>query len=182
MDIRAKRPAICCSSSSAPRSRRSRRLDFFSALPRYVDSGDCSCVCEFCGAYFWYLERVAMFSTPAHPRYSHCCQDGGVVLPYPPAFDPDFVALYENVSFMKDIRAYNSMFSMTSFVLPFYLTLSPLLFCLVENRRVPALPIVCNSVDQWRHRRRPGSFSYPSHLTTSKNKEAPTFPIDLQPS
>ena len=115
MDVRAKRPAVSSSSSSAPRSCRSRHLDFFSGLPQYVDSGDCICVCEFCGAYFWYLERVAMFSTPAHPRYSHCCQDGGVVLPYPPAFDPDFVALYENVSFMKDIRAYNSMFSMTSF-------------------------------------------------------------------
>ena len=115
MDVRSKRPAVSSSSSSAPRSCRSRHLDFFSGLPQYVDSGDCICVCEFCGAYFWYLERVAKFSTPAHPRYSHCCRDGGVVLPYPPAFDPDFVALYENVSFMKDIRAYNSMFSMTSF-------------------------------------------------------------------
>ncbi|XP_023770105.1 uncharacterized protein LOC111918701 [Lactuca sativa] len=115
MDVRAKRPAVSSSSSSAPRSRRSRHLDFFSGLPQYVDSGDCSCVYEFCGAYFWYLERVAKFSTPAHPRYSHCCRDGGVVLPYPPAFEPNFFALYENVSFMKGFRAYNSMFSMTSF-------------------------------------------------------------------
>ncbi|CAI9271747.1 unnamed protein product [Lactuca saligna] len=115
MDVRAKWPAASSSSSFAPRSCRSQHLDFFFGLPQYVDSGDCSCVCEFCGAYFWYVERVAKFSTPTHPRYSHCCWDGGVVLPYPPAFDPNFVALYQNVSLIKDIRAYNSMFSMTSF-------------------------------------------------------------------
>ncbi|CAI9264024.1 unnamed protein product [Lactuca saligna] len=115
MAVPAKRAAVASSSSSASRSRRSRHLAFFSSLPQYVDSGDCTWVCEFCGAYFWYVERVGKFSRPGHLRYSHCCRDGGVVLPYPPAFDHQFVALYQNVTFMKDIRAYNSMFSMTSF-------------------------------------------------------------------
>nr|KAJ0188794.1 hypothetical protein LSAT_V11C900457270 [Lactuca sativa] len=115
MAVQAKRTSPAATSSYAPRSRRSRHLAFFSGLPHYVDSGDCTWVCEFCGAYFWYVERVLKFSTPAHPRYSHCCQDGGVVLPYPSAFAPQFVALYQNLNFMKDIMAYNSMFSMSSF-------------------------------------------------------------------
>ncbi|CAH1448954.1 unnamed protein product [Lactuca virosa] len=61
---------------------RCRRLPAFSVLPQYLDSGDCDRVCEFCGAYFWYVERVLKFSTPGHPRYNHCCRGGDVVLPY----------------------------------------------------------------------------------------------------
>ncbi|CAH1419214.1 unnamed protein product [Lactuca virosa] len=56
--------------------RKCRRLPAFSVLPQYLDSGDCDCVCEFCGAYFWYVERVLKFSTPGHPRYNHCAGVG----------------------------------------------------------------------------------------------------------
>ncbi|CAI9290023.1 unnamed protein product [Lactuca saligna] len=115
MARRPKRLSSPGASSSVPRTRRSRHSLFFAGLPDYVDSGDCTCVCEFCGAYFWYVERALKLSTPAHPKYYHCCRDGDVVLPYPSRFHPEFLDLYQNATFLKDIIAYNSMFSMTSF-------------------------------------------------------------------
>lgn len=74
--------------------RRCRRFEAFSVLPQYVDCGDCTWVCEFCGAFFWYVERAVNLSTSAHLRYNHCCRGGSVVLPYPSRFPPYFVALY----------------------------------------------------------------------------------------
>ncbi|CAI9279766.1 unnamed protein product [Lactuca saligna] len=95
--------------------RRSRRLQPLSLLPDYMDCGDCMCVCAYCGALFWYIERIVNTSTADPPRYNHCCRGGDVVLPYPSMFPTDFVALYQNSGFLRDIRAYNNMFSMTSF-------------------------------------------------------------------
>lgn len=48
--------------------RKYRRLDRLSVLPQYHDCGDCSWVCEFCGALFWYVERAVNVSTAAHAR------------------------------------------------------------------------------------------------------------------
>nr|KAJ0224999.1 hypothetical protein LSAT_V11C100017910 [Lactuca sativa] len=115
MALPAKRRCLTAALSSVPRSCRSRHVVFFTGLPQYVDSGDCTCVCEFCGTNFSYVERVLRLSTSGHLKYYHCCRDGGVVLPYPSRFHPEFVDLYQNPRFLKDIRAYNSMFSMTSF-------------------------------------------------------------------
>ncbi|CAI9269479.1 unnamed protein product [Lactuca saligna] len=115
MALPAKRSSSAGASSSLPRTRRSRHVVFFAGLPQYVDYGDCTCVCEFCGAYFWYVERALRLSMPGHPKYYHCCRDGDVVLPYPSRFHPEFLDLYQNPTFFKDIRAYNSMFYMTSF-------------------------------------------------------------------
>ncbi|CAI9283390.1 unnamed protein product [Lactuca saligna] len=92
-----------------------RRFDGLSVLPEYIDSGDCSWVCEYCGAFFWYVERALNMLTVAHPRYTHYCTGGSVVLPYPSRFQSQFIALYESQKKLKDVRAYNSMFSMTFF-------------------------------------------------------------------
>ncbi|KAL3651616.1 hypothetical protein CASFOL_004618 [Castilleja foliolosa] len=81
----------------------------------YFDDGDCNCVCEHCDALFWFAERLVFGPLNSRPRYSHCCKGGAVRLPfaiYPPAA---IKYLYGNASFMENIRAYNNMFSMTSF-------------------------------------------------------------------
>ncbi|KAL7608940.1 hypothetical protein Lser_V15G10580 [Lactuca serriola] len=54
-------------------------------------------------------------STPQHLRYHRCCRSGSVVLPYPSRMSDEFMALFTNDHFLRDIRAYISMFSMTSF-------------------------------------------------------------------
>ncbi|KAL7598611.1 hypothetical protein Lser_V15G26561 [Lactuca serriola] len=97
------------------RRRKCRRLASLSVLPEYVDHGDCVKVCELCAAFFWYAEGSLQLSTAAHPRYTHCCRAGSIVLPYPSRFHAEFLTLYRSRNFLKDISAYNSMFSMTSF-------------------------------------------------------------------
>ncbi|CAI9281031.1 unnamed protein product [Lactuca saligna] len=67
------------------RGRRPGRMRLPPVLPEYVDLGDSRCVCEYCGAFFWFSERSMKLSTRHH------------------------------LSFLRYIRAYNSMFSMTSF-------------------------------------------------------------------
>lgn len=34
-----------------------------SEVSLYVDNGDCRCVCRYCGAIFWYAERIVSQST-----------------------------------------------------------------------------------------------------------------------
>ncbi|CAI9291151.1 unnamed protein product [Lactuca saligna] len=115
MALPAKRRPPPAASSSTGWYHRTRHLASFSSVPQYVDFGDCSCVCQLCGAYLWYVERVIKLSTSGHSRYNNCCRDGGVVLPYPSRFSLEFVDLYQNAHFFKDIKAYNRMFCMTSF-------------------------------------------------------------------
>ncbi|CAI9270848.1 unnamed protein product [Lactuca saligna] len=103
--------------SVAPLLRRSRRSRFFTsvALPTYYDCGDCICVCEFCGALFWYIERLGNRRQTNRPKYNHCCKGASVVLPLPRMPPPELYNLYTDANFLNDIRGYNSMFSMTSF-------------------------------------------------------------------
>ncbi|CAI9279754.1 unnamed protein product [Lactuca saligna] len=105
------------SSSSAVqigRRRKCRRFDGLSVLPEYIDNGDCTWVCEYCSSFFWYVEKAPNMSTFTHPRYTHCCRGGSVVLPCPSRFPSQFIRLYESQKILNDVRAYNSMFSMTS--------------------------------------------------------------------
>lgn len=64
MVVPAKQTADDAASSSIVvpigRCRKSRRLVGLSVLPHYLDCGDCSWVCEFCGVFFWYVERALM--------------------------------------------------------------------------------------------------------------------------
>ncbi|GKD03195.1 hypothetical protein Tco_1178169, partial [Tanacetum coccineum] len=81
----------------------------------YIDIGDCEYSCQYCGAKFWYGERLQRSSTYQVPNYHKCCLGGKVRLgaePHP----PDYIRLlFKNRRFMENIRAYNQMFSMTSF-------------------------------------------------------------------
>jgi hypothetical protein len=86
-----------------------------SACDDYVDLGDCDFVCEFCGAAFWFTERLRNVPLKSRPKYSMCCRGGRVKLCYPihpPARLKDFFA---DKQFLANIRGYNSMFAMTSF-------------------------------------------------------------------
>ncbi|KAL3655100.1 hypothetical protein CASFOL_000886 [Castilleja foliolosa] len=85
------------------------------SIHSYFDDGDCDYVCEHCGALFWFAERIVYGPLHGRPRYTHCCKGGAVRLPfpfYPPAAIKSF---FEDAAFMENIRAYNNMFSMTSF-------------------------------------------------------------------
>ncbi|KAL7588139.1 hypothetical protein Lser_V15G39993 [Lactuca serriola] len=106
-----------CSVSVTPVMRISKRSRLISSsgLPTYYDCGDCVCVCEFCGALFWYMERLRNRYETNHPKYNHCCKGGSVVLPLPLTPPFEISKLYEDIHFFTDIRGYNSMFSMTSF-------------------------------------------------------------------
>ncbi|CAH1451991.1 unnamed protein product [Lactuca virosa] len=67
--------------------RKWRRLDGLPVLPQYVDCGDCSWICEYCGAFFCCVERALNISTAAHARYTHCCRAGSAVLSAKPVGD-----------------------------------------------------------------------------------------------
>lgn len=84
------------------------------SLPSYDDIGDCSFICKSRGAFFWFDERVLYLSRPDSLPI-RVCRSSFVVLPYPLLPPELLVALYDFPPFMKDIRGYNNMFSMTSF-------------------------------------------------------------------
>ncbi|KAL3654636.1 hypothetical protein CASFOL_001621 [Castilleja foliolosa] len=81
----------------------------------YFDDGDCEYICEHCAAFFWFAERIMRGPLHARPRYTHCCRNGSVRLPLP--LNPPLAIriLFEDSDFMENVRAYNNMFSMTSF-------------------------------------------------------------------
>lgn len=81
----------------------------------YIDSGCCTEICEFCGALFWFCERVKSVALSVRARYNGCCKGGRVRLAFP--VDPRQLLkdLMLRVNFRVNIRVYNSMFSMTSF-------------------------------------------------------------------
>ncbi|KAL3644192.1 hypothetical protein CASFOL_012124 [Castilleja foliolosa] len=59
--------------------------------------------------------RIVHGSLHARPRYTHCCKKGVVRLPLPLAPPAAIKDLFEDTNFMENVRAYNNMFSMTSF-------------------------------------------------------------------
>ncbi|XP_076935450.1 uncharacterized protein LOC143602118 [Bidens hawaiensis] len=80
-----------------------------------IDIGDCDNVCEFCDAFFWFDECAIATSTRHRLKYTQCCRGGRVALPYPRRPYTSIIHLFQQDDFMSKIRAYNSVFSMTSF-------------------------------------------------------------------
>ncbi|KAL6598841.1 hypothetical protein ACP70R_046101 [Stipagrostis hirtigluma subsp. patula] len=77
--------------------------------------------CQYCGAQFWYQERVKRsYSGEGHIRFHLCCRGGKVSLPFlkdPPPFLAGLLNPNGNILskyFLKSIRSYNSMFAFTS--------------------------------------------------------------------
>ncbi|GJY13681.1 DNA helicase [Tanacetum coccineum] len=81
----------------------------------YVDLGDCNQVCEHCKATFWYEERLKSHSMDRKVQYHRCCNGGKVTLPVEREPSDYIKELFRNRNFLDNIRAYNQMFSMTSF-------------------------------------------------------------------
>ncbi|CAH9100410.1 unnamed protein product [Cuscuta epithymum] len=85
----------------------------------YLDVGDPSYKCSFCGALFWYDERLESHYRAKNPKYSGCCMQGKVKLPLikrpPPIIENLFMGCDElSKHFLKNVRSYNNMFSFTS--------------------------------------------------------------------
>ncbi|KAK1404029.1 hypothetical protein POM88_003634 [Heracleum sosnowskyi] len=84
----------------------------------YASLGSPSVKCTHCNARMWKEERVNKNVTRGTPIFSMCCKKGDVMLaptPTPPTY---LMQLYNNdvksVSFQRNIRLYNAMFSFTS--------------------------------------------------------------------
>ncbi|GJR68314.1 DNA helicase [Tanacetum coccineum] len=81
----------------------------------YSDFGDCDRRCRYCGASFWYVERLKGHSHNQTPEYHLCC-GGGRIQMQPTREPPEYIkSLFENKHFMENIHAYNQMFAITSF-------------------------------------------------------------------
>ncbi|KAJ9559006.1 hypothetical protein OSB04_013620 [Centaurea solstitialis] len=81
----------------------------------YNDLGDCTQVCQFCNACFWYAERLKGHDSYGQTKYNRCCKGGRIRLPFPREPPQLIKKLFEDRHFMENIRAYNQMFAMTSF-------------------------------------------------------------------
>ncbi|XP_071687954.1 uncharacterized protein [Rutidosis leptorrhynchoides] len=79
----------------------------------YEDICDCNCVCSYCGAMFWYEERLRV--SPSSLSYNRCCEGGRVSLPLEEVPPQMIIDLLGDKQFMDNIRAYNQMFSMASY-------------------------------------------------------------------
>ncbi|XP_071738788.1 uncharacterized protein [Rutidosis leptorrhynchoides] len=83
--------------------------------PLYRDCGDCTYVCAHCGSLFWHAEHIRSYFKDKKLHYHCCCENGCVQLPSYEEPPGALKELLETRGFMDNVRAYNQMFSMTSF-------------------------------------------------------------------
>ncbi|GKA20515.1 putative DNA helicase, partial [Tanacetum coccineum] len=101
--------------TSVYRTRRQQRR-----MTQYADSGDATYTCAHCQAKYWYGERTVRRSSTSNPRFSTCCSEGKVVLPFlchpPPLLTElmDYNGGERSKLFRKKLKLLNSMFSFTS--------------------------------------------------------------------
>ncbi|KAI3716506.1 hypothetical protein L1987_67427 [Smallanthus sonchifolius] len=91
-DMMCSTSSVGCNSSS---------LSHVHTSSSYESLGMCDQICEFCGAMFWFSERLAGFPLSRRPRYSICCRGGKVKLPqsfHPP---PAIKLLFQDLAFMS---------------------------------------------------------------------------------
>ncbi|PWA57775.1 hypothetical protein CTI12_AA406200 [Artemisia annua] len=77
--------------------------------PAYLDIGDADWRCQWCGASFWFGERLKS-SRGSTIRYSRCCGEGNVRLQEERDPPDSIKLLFKGKHFMENIRAYNQMF------------------------------------------------------------------------
>ncbi|GKE62546.1 DNA helicase, partial [Tanacetum coccineum] len=80
----------------------------------YRSIGKYEHICEYCGALFWYEERLKSVGRNRRPKYGRCCKGGRVALRTYQIYPEYIKLLLQDRHFMENIRAYNQMFSMTS--------------------------------------------------------------------
>ncbi|PWA80675.1 hypothetical protein CTI12_AA194570 [Artemisia annua] len=83
--------------------------------PLYIDIGDSQYACQYCNAVFWYSERSKKSCEWRNLKYTRCCAGGQVYLEK--ELDPPMYLkqIFKDKHFLDNVRAYNQMFSMTSF-------------------------------------------------------------------
>ncbi|PWA38263.1 hypothetical protein CTI12_AA582900 [Artemisia annua] len=82
--------------------------------PTYIDISDADWRCHWCGAAFWFGEWLKS-SRGSRIRYGRCCGEGKVRLQQERDLPDSIKQLFKDKHLMENIRAYNQMFSMTSF-------------------------------------------------------------------
>ncbi|GJZ78412.1 hypothetical protein Tco_0643249, partial [Tanacetum coccineum] len=81
----------------------------------YTNFGDSDQRCRHYRASFWYGERLKGHSHNQRPKYHLYCARGSIYM-QPSREPPEYIkSLFGNKNFMENIRAYNQMFTMTSF-------------------------------------------------------------------
>ncbi|CAL1400537.1 unnamed protein product [Linum trigynum] len=86
-----------------------------------LNVGKPDCVCQFCGAFFWYAERLDRHRKSLNPVYSLCCQKGRVCIPLlkpPPPLLAQLLDLNGGAMskhFRDNIRPYNGSLCFTYF-------------------------------------------------------------------
>nr|GEZ25342.1 helitron helicase-like domain-containing protein [Tanacetum cinerariifolium] len=81
----------------------------------YIDLGDCDHECRHCGCLFWYNERLKGNDYGRRAKYHLCYGGGKIYMPLMPDHPVFIQQLLRDSHFMEHVRAYNQMFSMTSF-------------------------------------------------------------------
>ncbi|XP_048622867.1 uncharacterized protein LOC106448487 [Brassica napus] len=92
------------------------------AVPKedaYIDEGDATYTCSYCGAIMWFGERLNRRLKTPNPKFSLCCMQGQVQLPLlkqPPEVLKNLLIGDDKLSkhFQRNTRAYNMVFSFTS--------------------------------------------------------------------
>lgn len=91
-----------------------------SAHQNYIDEGDRLESCQYCGALLWFNEQVQRNKEYEELKFSICCGQGKIEVPYFATPPPLFKSLFFNKNtsasknFLSNIRAYNNMFAFTS--------------------------------------------------------------------
>ncbi len=92
--------------------------DYHCDVPYYA-IGDQDQICDYCGANFWFDERLN-YKKCFKPRFgSKCCNKGKIQIPLPRELPPYLDSLFcsdseEAIFFQKNIRAFNSLFTFAS--------------------------------------------------------------------
>ncbi|CAL1357031.1 unnamed protein product [Linum trigynum] len=85
-----------------------------------IDFGLPECACPYCGAMFWYAERLERHRNTTMPIFSLCCNHDKVSIPllkHTPSFLDNLLDVNggpDAKHFRKEVRPYNAMFSMSS--------------------------------------------------------------------
>jgi hypothetical protein len=78
------------------------------------------CVCSHCNAQLWYGEQTVKALLPSNPKFSLCCSEGKVFLPYlcylPPPLRQllDYNGEQHSSVFRENIKILNAMFAFTT--------------------------------------------------------------------
>ncbi|GJZ49308.1 hypothetical protein Tco_0603498 [Tanacetum coccineum] len=95
-------------------------------IREYCDSGDATYTCSHCQAKYWYGERTVRRSSKSNPKFSTCCSEGKVQLPFlhdaPQLLQQlmDYNGGELSKLFRKKIKVFNAMLFPTPIPPPFH--------------------------------------------------------------